>query len=68
MLQWLHKAADRLETRALDFTNYDWMVAAANASGISVTPVKALTSPTCLASIRVISESIGALPGCMYWV
>ena len=54
MFQWLRNIAD-LERRSVDYTNLEWLVVAATAAGIGVTPETGLRSPTCLASVRVIA-------------
>lgn len=50
------------ERRALTEQRYPWLVPPSGVAGIAVTPTTALRSPTVLAGVRLLSETIGQLP------
>ncbi len=55
-----------VESRALTYDQYAWMAVPATAAGIAVGPQTALQSPTCFACVRLIWESVAALPVVTY--
>ncbi len=60
------KRAFGFETRALTLEQYPWLALPASAAGVSVSAETALRSPTTLAAVRVLTETIGSLPCHVY--
>lgn len=62
MLGRLRKILAPEESRSLDWSALQWMTYPPARSGVEVNPATAMRSPTTLACVRAISETIAALP------